>query len=516
MRNYCGARTLETLRLIADVASCADGESVGPVVVEGAPAFAELALIPDLLRKRRVWRDDGAEGDDVHRVRSGAAGSTTASPAVGKHLAAPLLELLDPFLETPVLVFGRLPPEGRDFDLLVQSSQFDALAKWLDSHGFERREDRWIRFADGGVTAVDLVSIERWRLAEAEADELFHQGVPLPGLRNILRPSPAHTLLILARRRGWRGCSSIAKYLRAIEAAVVEDANAWSRAGERAHDWRIESSLTCLRALCVSSKPAGVAPRAHAIREVLAIRGGGSSAAGAWAVMRRGVRFRRGALVALSGLDGAGKSSQAVILRDNLRTLGYAAIVLWSPLGGNPSVSRLGGWGKQLLNRRLAQKRQVASAALARQDAIHRSPVPAGPGGMVAAAWVTFVGLASIRGQVRAALHLLRGRVVICDRYSLDSAVHLRHRYGDIRSVRLQIALISLASPRARLHYLLDVPPDVALRRKVDRWSAEQLARRSELYLELHQLYGARRVDAERPERDLATQIGHDVWQALG
>ena len=146
---------------------------------------------------------------------------------------------------------------------------------------------------------------------------------------------------------------------------------------------------------------------------------------------------------------------------------------------------------------------------------MHRSAVPAGPGGVVRAAWVTFLGLASIRGQMRTALHLLRGRVVICDRYSLDSAVHLQHRYGDTRTVRLQLSLISLVSPRPRVHYLLDVRPEVALRRKVDRWSADQLAQRSQLYRALHEMYGAQCVDAEQPPRDLATQIGHEVWRAL-
>jgi thymidylate kinase len=442
------------------------------------------------------------------------AAASTAIPTVANQYAVPLLRRLDSWLETRVLVFGSLPPTGRDVDLLVQSSHFQALAEWLDSHGFEGHDDRWVRFAEDGVTAVDIVCVERWRLSEAEVDELFHQGVPLPGMRNVLRPSPAHALLILARKEGWRRSLS-AKHRAAIEAVVLEDAKAWPRARGHAQEWRAESSLACLRAAWVPGQRRRVGSRTRAIQEALAVRGGGSSVAGALRVMRRAVPFRRGVLVALSGLDGAGKSSQAAALRDNLRTLGYDAVVLWSPLGGNPAVSRLGAWGKQLLNGRLTAERPVASAGPGGRGAMHRSAVPAGPGGMVAAAWVTFVGLTSIRAQARAVLHLLRGRVVICDRYSLDSAVHLRHRYGDTRSVRLQISLISLVSPQPRLHYLLEVPPEVALRRKVDRWSADQLARRSELYLELHQLYGARRVDAGRSQRDLATQIGSDVWHTL-
>ena len=448
------------------------------------------------------------------RLRSVTPTSVPPNPVVKEGFPASLLASLDLFLEDRVLVFGSLPPEGRDVDILARSAQFGALAEWLDSQGFERREDRWVRFAHGGVAAVDLVHVDEWGLSEREVEDLFAQGVPLPGLANLVRPSAAHTLLILARRRGWQRRLS-AKHLAAIEAAVAANANAWSRAREHAREWLVESSLTGLQATWIG-KPLGRRSRVRTIGEALALRGGGSSAVGAWAVIRRrAIPFRRGVLVALSGVDGAGKSSQAVVLHDNLRMLGYDAVVQWSPLGANPSVIRIGGWGKRLPTRRSDLRRRPALSGSAGIQAMDRSAVPAGPGGVVQAAWVTFLGLASIPGQMQTALHLLRGRVVICDRYSLDSAVHLQHRYGDTRTVRLQLSLISLVSPRPRVHYLLEVRPEVALRRKVDRWSTDQLARRSQLYRALHETYGAQRVDGERPPRDLATQIGHEVWRAL-
>jgi thymidylate kinase len=128
---------------------------------------------------------------------------------------------------------------------------------------------------------------------------------------------------------------------------------------------------------------------------------------------------------------------------------------------------------------------------------------------------VTFLGLTNAAAQARIAVHVVRGRIVICDRYSLDSAVHLLHRYGDTRAVRSQIALISLLSPPARRAYLLEVAPEVALRRKADRWTLDQLRRRFHLYRELQDAFGAQRLNAEQPQAQLAAEIARDVWASI-
>jgi thymidylate kinase len=110
---------------------------------------------------------------------------------------------------------------------------------------------------------------------------------------------------------------------------------------------------------------------------------------------------------------------------------------------------------------------------------------------------------------------LMLGRDVVCDRYVLDSAVHLLHRYGDTRIVRLQIALISLTSPKPRRAYLLEVRPEVALGRKVDRWTEAELTERSRLYHELHTAMGARLLDAQQSRERVAMEIASDVLRSL-
>ena len=433
--------------------------------------------------------------------------------------ASSVLAQLEGILPDRVVVFGSLPPDGRDLDLLVlRRQERTAVAQWLAQHDFEERGDRWVRFGDVAVTAVELVPAETWHLPLREASALFAEGKPLAGMRKIVQPSPAHTILILARRRVWRGCSIAGKHRVRIDAAVAEDPDAWLHAEERAATWRLRGSLACLRLAYTRAGRADIFTRTRALSEAFARVGGGSVLAGVHVHVRKALRLERGALVALSGLDGAGKSSHAARLAGTLGVLGQDAVVVWSPLGGNPSVARFGGWGKRALGR-LPNSRSASddtsSARAASAGAAHRSSVPLGPAGMVSAAWVSFLGLTNVIAHARTVVHLARGRIVICDRYSLDSAVHLLHRYGNTRAVRLQIALISLLSPRPRRAYLLEVAPEVALRRKADRWTTNQLRRRFELYRELHEAFGARRLNADQPEAQLAIEIAKDVWASL-
>jgi thymidylate kinase len=111
--------------------------------------------------------------------------------------------------------------------------------------------------------------------------------------------------------------------------------------------------------------------------------------------------------------------------------------------------------------------------------------------------------------------HLRKGRVVICDRYSLDSAVHLRYRYGEHRRFRLQAALVRVLSPRPVRAFLLDVPAETGLARKAEQYDLGQLARQVRLYREEHEQLGVRRLDGERPREELCAEIAREVWLAL-
>jgi thymidylate kinase len=103
----------------------------------------------------------------------------------------------------------------------------------------------------------------------------------------------------------------------------------------------------------------------------------------------------------------------------------------------------------------------------------------------------------------------------VCDRYTLDSAVHLQHRYGAAGAFALQVGLIRMLSPRPRLAYLLDVAPEAALARKPDQFDIDELRTQAALYRAWHGRLGVRRLDGEAPPEEVCAQIARQVWEVV-
>ena len=236
-----------------------------------------------------------------------------------------------------------------------------------------------------------------------------------------------------------------------------------------------------------------------------------------WQAARRADRRRHGQLITFSGLDGAGKSSQAEALRETLEQLGWETTMQWVRLEwttlwenrwlgviGWPARASLG-----LLSRARPSDGEGPGPGLTPTAVRERS-------GFVANVWVTIVALAHASAQRREVRpHLRRGAVVICDRYTLDAAAHLRFRYGERRPFRFQIGLVRRLSPRPLRGYFVDVPPETAYARKAEQYSLDDLTRQAELYREESARLGVHKIDGERPREDLCAKIAEDVWRAL-
>jgi hypothetical protein len=79
----------------------------------------------------------------------------------------------------------------------------------------------------------------------------------------------------------------------------------------------------------------------------------------------------------------------------------------------------------------------------------------------------------------------------------------------------MQEALIRFLTPRPRCAFLLDLEPAAAHARKSD-WSLAETQLRADLYRNMYTCLGAKRLDAERPTEELATQILRGVLRAVG
>ena len=125
-------------------------------------------------------------------------------------------------------------------------------------------------------------------------------------------------------------------------------------------------------------------------------------------------RLRR-SLIAFSGLDGAGKSTQIELLRRRLRDRGVETTVVWVRVGYTPAFSRL----KSLARRLAGGHLPAPGPGKRRSAAFGRSWLRRAwlAGALLDVAWVL---------AVRVRLLRRRGRVVLCDRHLVDTLIDLR------------------------------------------------------------------------------------------
>jgi thymidylate kinase len=389
-------------------------------------------------------------------------------------LSRAALEAVEAAARSRAVVFGSLPPHGRDLDLLVRESDAGAVRRALVGAGaVARGTSELALFGGGSAYAVDVVPVEQWKLPAAESHALFDEAVPIEGFEQVARPSPAHTVLLLAR------IGLTEKRRPRLDAALAEDPLAWERAAERAAAWGVD--LETLRRAPARRPPLPRLPR----------------------------------VVALSGLDGSGKSTQSTLLAAALESLGYDVRVEWMPILQNSAVARLSTLARRLL--RLVRPRRAAEAAATGASLVARTdPSGAGSGGAVRFAWTTYVATVNALTHLRHALHHRGHRVVLLqDRFVLDSVARIRFLYGRDERFPVQRRILQLLSPRPAAAVWLDVPAEVAYARKPEHWDEAALAAQRQLYAEEHEELGVRRLDGTRPPEELAAEIAAHVWLRL-
>jgi thymidylate kinase len=440
-----------------------------------------------------------------------------------------LAHVVDACVRDRVVVFGSLPPRGSDLDLLARAPELRAIAHTLTRAGFARRGLTWAHFKGPAVLSVDLVPAEQWDLDDAELQALFAGSDTIEGFSSLAAPAPHHEILIAARRAARAGTLDDRARER-VGQALGRDPAAWGVADRRAPKWHARSAMRLLREQW--RKPGGN-PRAlrAAARGELALslaRTGG----GWWWLARRTLRSRRKAVVAFSGIDGAGKSFQANALRESLSDLGVEAFVVWPP--AQNVLFQMPAPLKRVL--RAALERAGSRDPRASADGSERRggpPIESMPPRMddteaepifddlprqrplVMHLLATVVALAQVLSFRKGERSAPAGsRVLIFDRYALDAIVYVRHRWSQGRQLRWPCKLIAAMARRPLRAYLLDVPPEVAYARKRD-FPVENLRGRARLYSEHCSALGARRLDGQRPPAELREQIAREVWSSL-
>jgi thymidylate kinase len=410
------------------------------------------------------------------------------------HRVTEVVELVDVAASGPVVVVGSLPPAGRDYDLMARELDRGAIEKALGEAGFEPVRGAWVRLTTGSPEIVELLTPADWKLPPDAADELFARATPLDGYARVTFPAPVHQVLIAARKLPRTPGLLEPKQRQRLHDALDRAPDAFDRAQTRARDWGVERRLAQLQARYRRAPREGWPPR----------------------YVRRP---RRGAVIALSGLDGAGKTTQAEALAASLCKLGYDARVVWVPIGNNPALRRFASAFKRRLARLPIGPLADADGAVADRRVLSRvaeSPEIDGRWRALAAAiWSTVITAANA-GSLRRLARGTRvgGRIVIFDRYVLDTIVELRFSYAPEGRMPLQEALVRLLAPAPSCAFLLDLPAESAHARKPD-WSIAQTRLRARLYEGEHERLGVGRLAAEQPAHELSAQILREVLEVI-
>ena len=206
----------------------------------------------------------------------------------------------------------------------------------------------------------------------------------------------------------------------------------------------------------------------------------------------------RGRLVVLEGGEGAGKSTQAVLLAARL-----GALLTREP-GGTALGERLRALLLEPSRPRLAPRAELMLMLAARAEHVEAVLGPA----------------------------LGAGRDVVCDRFSGSTLAYQGYGRGLPLEEVAAACRVAAAGVEPDLTVLLDLPPESGLRRskapagegvpralRADRFEAEDLAFHERVragYLELARAGGWAVVDASPPVEEVAEQVAEAVERALG
>ena len=224
----------------------------------------------------------------------------------------------------------------------------------------------------------------------------------------------------------------------------------------------------------------------------------------------------RGMLICLTGIDGSGKSTQAEKLVAHLRMAGYPARYVWA--GRKSSFTRP---FVQLGKARMHAPARPATAS-AETNAPYRAYMHAMQRvfkqQLARAAWQQLT-LAEHIIQIwkHVSMPLARGEIVVCDRYLYDTLVSQAVLFG---TTSAQFARVSHDSvlrlvPRPTIGFWLDVPPEIALRRKADIYDREHVEARQPLYAHLAQELSLCALDATLDADVLANSVWLQVRDLL-
>ena len=204
-------------------------------------------------------------------------------------------------------------------------------------------------------------------------------------------------------------------------------------------------------------------------------------------------RDMSGFVLCLFGLDGSGKTTVAKRLVECLRKEEIDAVYAHPKLGmrtwTSESIDNAMPIGEIRTRNESKRTRTNGSRMLAYA--------------LLAENWLTV--------QMRVRSQLVKGKVVVVERYWPDSLVDLVVDFSfPFESAKKMAALLQVKAPSK--YFMLDVPIQVALSRKSGPYSSDYLARRDEIYRRLANAIGAARIDTQENLELTMNHVLHHIY----
>ena len=202
----------------------------------------------------------------------------------------------------------------------------------------------------------------------------------------------------------------------------------------------------------------------------------------------------QGRLIAFSGLDGAGKSTQIDLLSIALKEKGKKPVYLWTRGGYTGPLNAL----KALLRCIMGRKLPPSGRNDKRDKAFKKI--------WVRNLWLTLaiLDLMLVYG-IYVRVYRTFGRIVIVDRYLWDTWIDFRLNFPEVKVDRWILwRILKWVTPEPAASFLMLIPVEESLRRSKQKNepfpdSEEVLQKRANLYLELSSLYDWLVLDCLKP-----------------
>ena len=178
-----------------------------------------------------------------------------------------------------------------------------------------------------------------------------------------------------------------------------------------------------------------------------------------------------GLFVSFEGIDGSGKSTQARLLADTLRTEGHDVVLTREP-GGSPGAEEIRALVLQGDPDRWSAETEILLFTAARRDHMERTILPA----------------------------LAAGKIVICDRFADSTRMYQGISRGDLRTLVDDLHALMIGR-EPDLTILIDMDPEAGLARAKGRDGIEERFEDFGLGLQVKMRAGFLDLAAAAPDR---------------